>query len=65
MHYAALALEKVAGSQESLSEKCAHGGSGENLNQERRMSQPSDGSKPKEGITIFDNFFKNAQVFYT
>ncbi|KAG8189215.1 hypothetical protein JTE90_013748 [Oedothorax gibbosus] len=39
MHYAALALEKVAGSQESLSEKC---GSGDSLNQERRMSQPSD-----------------------
>lgn len=42
MHYAALALEKVAGSQESLSAKSAHGGSGESLNQERRLSQPSE-----------------------
>lgn len=42
MHYAALALEKVAGSQESLSNKSAHGGSGESLNLDRRLSQPSD-----------------------
>ncbi|XP_054714862.1 SH2 domain-containing protein 3C-like isoform X2 [Uloborus diversus] len=44
MHYAALALEKVAGSQESLSGKLSRGGSGENLNQERRLSTPVESS---------------------
>ncbi|KFM83457.1 SH2 domain-containing protein 3C, partial [Stegodyphus mimosarum] len=45
MHYAALALEKVAGSQESLIKKCSHGGSGESLNQERRSSQPLESTE--------------------
>ncbi|GFT75537.1 breast cancer anti-estrogen resistance protein 3 homolog [Nephila pilipes] len=46
MHYAALALEKVAGSQESLPEGS---GSGENC-LERRLSQPAEVSKLKEEI---------------
>ncbi|PRD30461.1 UNVERIFIED_CONTAM: Bcar3 [Trichonephila clavipes] len=49
MHYAALALEKVAGSQESLPEGSAHDGGSESC-LERRLSQPAEVSKLKEEI---------------
>ncbi|KAF8794981.1 Breast cancer anti-estrogen resistance like protein [Argiope bruennichi] len=48
MHYAALALEKVAGSQESLPENSVHCGSNENLTTERRLSTPAEVSKSKD-----------------